>query len=415
MKRVLYSVITGERTGVFPTLIRIALTPLGWVYRILITAHQWLYDHRLLRQHRLPCPVISIGNIVAGGTGKTPAAIWVARTLQEAGIRVAILLRGYGRQEGGSVMLVSGTTPLTASGDEAVMIATGLPDVPVWVGKDRYAAGLAAIRSGKVDAIILDDGFQHRKLGRDLDILTVDATQPFGTVRNTNRYSLLPAGTLRQPPSVLNRADVILLTRTDARDFCPDTRNTKSKPRSLGVSSIKSTSRGKSRSSSHPSSDLADSLHVVKQSIKRIAPDVPIAESCHRPIELYQLGDVERVQQLQCLADHRLLAVCGIGNPNAFAETLRRYAPQYLELVAFPDHHQYRPTDLAQIQSRAAEMGATFIVTTQKDEPRLCHLLAQAPTAVGRFEALRFYVLRIELVITAGKEFLTQQLMECVK
>lgn len=363
MKRVLYSVITGERSGGFPTLIRIALTPFSWVYRILITAHQWLYAHRLLRRHRLPCPVISIGNIVAGGTGKTPTVLWIAKTLQAEGIRVAILLRGYGRQEGGPVMLVSGTTPLTASGDEAVMVATGLPDVPVWVGKDRYTAGLTAIRSGKVDAIILDDGFQHRKLGRDLDILTVDATQPFGT------GELLPAGTLRQPPSALSHADVILLTRTD----------------------------------------LAESLHEVKQTIKSIAPEVPIAESCHRPIQLYQLGDVECVQQLQCLSAHRLLAVCGIGHPNAFAETLRRFAPQHLELLAFPDHHQYRPVDLEQIQNRATEIDATLIVTTQKDEPRLLPLFAQEHAI-----ASKFYVLCIELVITEGQELLRERLTECL-
>lgn len=367
MKRVLYSVITGEISGFLPTLIRTTLTPFSWVYRILVTAHQWLYDHRLLRQHRLPCPVISVGNIVAGGTGKTPAAIWIAKTLQQAGIRAAILLRGYGRQSGSAVAFVSGSTDSTIGGDEAAMTAIELPGVPVLVGKDRYTAGLTAIHLCDVDAIILDDGFQHRKLVRDLDILTVDATQPFGIGK------LLPAGTLRQPPSALSRADVILLTRTD----------------------------------------LVESSRQARESVESVAPDISIVESCHRPIALYQLRDGEKFE-LQFLKDKRLLAVCGIGNPNAFAETLRRYEPQHVELLAFPDHHQYRPADLEQILYRATKMAATIIITTQKDEQRLCHLFAHEHTA-PKFEGLRFYVLGIELVITEGQEQLTQRLMECVE
>ena len=372
MKLALYSVITREISGFLPTLIRITLTPFSWVYRILVTAHQWLYDHGLLRQNRLPCPVISVGNIVAGGTGKTPATIWIAKTLQQAGIRSAILLRGYGRQSGPSVAFVSGGTdsiiPVTASGDEAAMTAIELPGVPVLVGKDRYTAGLQAIRSCDVQAIILDDGFQHRKLARDLEILTVDATQPFGTGK------LLPAGTLRQPTSALSRADVILLTRTD----------------------------------------LIESSHQARESVESVAPGISIVESCHHPIQLYQLGSDEKFE-LQCLKDKRLLAVCGIGNPNAFAETLRQYEPQHLELLAFPDHYQYLPADLERIQNRANEIHATLIVTTRKDEQRLQPLLAYKSAASARFEELRFYVLGIELVITEGQELLSQRIWECVK
>ena len=215
MKNYLYAIITGKATGMIPSLLISLLTPLSYIYAVLLKTRGWLYDCGLFKQKQLPCGVISVGNIVAGGTGKTPVVIWIAKYLQSEGFQVGVLLRGYGREDRHSTLVVSDgkqvLTPLIESGDEAGMIARKLPGVPVVVGSDRHAAGLEVIQLwGNTEGVlILDDGFQQRQLGRDLDILTIDSTQPFGTGK------LLPAGTLREPKTALKRADVLLLTRTD--------------------------------------------------------------------------------------------------------------------------------------------------------------------------------------------------------
>jgi tetraacyldisaccharide 4'-kinase len=243
------------------------------------------------------------------------------------------------------------------AGDEATMIAEVLPKVPVIVGRDRYEAGREAIRLWNTNVLILDDGLQHRKLARDLEIVTVDATQPFGTGR------LLPAGTLREPKSALRRADIILLTRTD----------------------------------------LAKSLPEVRRAIEKVAPGLPIVETCHQPTELYRLDTGEKSEPHR-LKDRRLFALCGIGNPAAFVETLRRYEPRCLELLAFPDHHQYTQADFRQIQNRASGIRADSIVTTQKDAPKLKDFLESGEVPV--------YVLVVELVVPRGEALLTRLLWD---
>ena len=173
-----------------------------------------LYTYGIFKARRLPCRVISVGNIVVGGTGKTPAVIAIAKHLQREGMRVAILLRGYKRRVREKVTIVSDgekvcTSPIE-SGDEAYMMAKHLRNVPIIVGKCRYSAGQVALERFKVDVLLLDDGFQHRQLERDVDILTIPTTHPFGSPEK-----LLPAGTLREPLTALRRADLILLTHAD--------------------------------------------------------------------------------------------------------------------------------------------------------------------------------------------------------
>ena len=373
MKSYLYHVIIGEIVGFRSTVFLALLTPLSWLYRIIVELRGWLYDLRFLKPKRLPRPVISVGNIVAGGTGKTPTVIWMAKTLRREGVSVAILLRGYGRQSEQSVGIVSDGKEtfmsVEASGDEAAMITSELSlglahcgkkkpaSIFVLVGKDRYAVGIHAIRSGNVEALILDDGFQHRKLARHLEIVTIDATQPFGTGK------LLPAGTLREPASALRRADLILITRID----------------------------------------LVESPLQIRRTIEKLAPGTPIVESCHQPTELYRLGTNEKFE-IHLLKGKRLLAVCGIGNPKAFADTLRRCQPKSVKLLAFPDHHRYTQKDMCQIQDCANQTQADLIVTTRKDEQELSFIS----------EGLQMLVLAVELVITNGRDVLDQKLRECV-
>ncbi len=365
MKDYLYAIITGRRMGAIPLFLIGLLTPLSYIYAVVLKTRGWLYDCGFLRQKRLPCTVISVGNIVAGGTGKTPTVIWIAKYLQSEGFQVGVLLRGYGREGHHSVSVVSDgkqtLRSLTESGDEAGMIARKLPGVPVVVGSDRYTAGLEVIQLwGHTNGVlILDDGFQRRQLARDVDLLTIDSSQPFGTGK------LLPAGTLREPKSALRRADILLLTRTDlATEF----------------------------------------VHF-----DRLADGKQIFESCHRPTRLHQLTTSEACP-LDLLKRQRILAVCGIGNPEAFAGTLRRFEPKAVELLAFPDHHRYSSADINDISARACEVRADIVVTTEKDSQKLESVAAT--TASLHAEPVQFFVLEVELEILTNMEALKKRLRQ---
>ncbi|RKU08557.1 tetraacyldisaccharide 4'-kinase [Candidatus Poribacteria bacterium] len=382
MKDYLYAIITGRTTGVIPSLLIGLLTPLSYIYALVLKTRGWLYDCGFFKQKQLPCGVISVGNIVAGGTGKTPVVIWIAKYLQSEGFQVAVLLRGYKRLGHHSISVISDgkgvLTTLTDSGDEADMIARKLPGVPVVVGSDRYAAGLEVIQLwGNTEGVlILDDGFQRRQLARDLDILTIDSTQPFGTGK------LLPAGTLREPKTALKRADILLLTRTD-----------------LAAESIDFEQFGQG-----------------KQAFR----------TCHQPTKLYQLSagsdrsesspiDRDRLERdeecaLDLLEGQHLLAVCGIGNPEAFAGTLRQCEPKAVELLAFPDHHRYSLGDLNDISARARDIGANIVVTTEKDSQKLEAFVATTEFSLP--ESVQFFVLEIELEIRTNPDALKKRLYQ---
>ena len=363
MKDYLYAVITGRRTGIIRSLLIGLLTPLSYIYAVVLKTRGWLYDRGIFKQRQLPCPVISVGNIVAGGTGKTPGVIWIAKYLQNEGFQVGILLRGYGREDRHSTLVVSDgkrvLTPLAESGDEAGMIARKLPGVPVVVGRDRYTAGIEVIQLWKHTngVLILDDGFQRRQLARDLDILTIDSTQPFGTGK------LLPAGTLREPKPALKRADILLLTRTD---------------QAAGSINFEQFGQGKQ-----------------------------VCQTCHQPTRLYQLSTGEECV-LYLLNGQHILAVCGIGNPEAFAGTLRQFEPKAVELLAFPDHHRYSLADLNAITARARDIGANIVVTTEKDAQKLEAFAATTEFSLP--ESVQFFVLEIELKIRTNPEALKKRL-----
>lgn len=370
MRNYLYFVITRKVTGLLPTLLLALLTPLSYLYAATVKLRNWLYECRLFKSKRLPCTVISVGNIASGGTGKTPAVIWIAKVLLAADRRPAILLRGYLRQEKmpGTRVVSDGREILAsveASGDEAVMIARELSSVPVLVGKDRYKAGCHALGQLECDVLILDDGFQHRKLGRDLDIVTVNAAQPIGTGK------LLPAGTLREPVSALQRADLIMLTRVDT----------------------------------------AKSVAAVREDITKLVGDKPIIESRHEPTRLYRLGGGEEVG-FGVLKGKNVLAVCGIGNPGTFAKTLRRYQPETVELLPFPDHHHYSRADVVRIQQEAQQAEADFVITTRKDELKLADLCTDEGDTTAR-DYPPILVLAVELSVTAGECLLTRHLEKC--
>ncbi|MGH7376234.1 MAG: tetraacyldisaccharide 4'-kinase, partial [Candidatus Methylomirabilales bacterium] len=214
------AVARGEEApgGAGGVLLRAGLRIASWAYGTAVVARTAAYRARLLATHRVPCPVVSVGNLTAGGTGKTPCVIFLARHLQQHGFRPAILLRGYGRRGGTGLLVASAgqglLVPAAEAGDEASLLAEVLPGVPVILAADRVRGAEVALSRCGADLLILDDGYQHLRLQRDLDILLLDARSPFGS------GALLPRGLLREPPAAADRADLVILTRADqARDL----------------------------------------------------------------------------------------------------------------------------------------------------------------------------------------------------
>ena len=382
--------VHGQQNPFLPPFPRPAAALLKHLYAAIVTLRNALYTRGIFQTRRLPCTVISVGNIVVGGTGKTPAVIAIAKQLQADGVRVAILLRGYKRQSREKITIVTDGEQrfctAAESGDEADMMARLLPGIPIIVGRHRYAAGQLAINRFKSEVLLLDDGFQHRQLHRDEDIVTVDATRPFGTGQ------FLPAGTLREPITALRRADIILLTRTDSigrRDIpVPKTEPISTSRRDIPVPKTPTIQTGRAFLQE-------EGLHAdIREELGKLVPNTPVLESVHRPTHLYRLSDAGDSEQLplKWLSGKRLLAVCGIGNPNAFVTTLNHYTPETVELLAFPDHHVYTEADCQRIQRKMTQTGAACIVTTQKDEQKLVRFAEELPIAV----------LAVTLVITDG-------------
>ena len=323
----------------------------GIAYRGLVAARDGLYAGRVLRSRALGCPVVSVGNLTVGGTGKTPAVELAVRTLGELGHRPAVLSRGYGRR-GGGVQVVADAASIRLdadeAGDEPFLLARRLPGVPVVVGANRWEAGRLARARFAPTALVLDDGFQHRTLRKDLEIVMARATRPWGNGR------LLPGGPLREPLAALRRASLVVATGAHA---------------------------------------VADAGEVTA-SVERWAPGVPVLTARHVPAEWFEAGSMRLVAPAT-LPGSRLLAFAGIGTPANFQRTLDEAGIALAGFETFADHHWYTGEDLRRLDRQAATAGADGLVTTEKDWARLRRL---APG--GR----PLYVLVVRLVLTSGAE-----------
>jgi tetraacyldisaccharide 4'-kinase len=278
------------------------------------------------RQH-LPALVVSIGNLVTGGTGKTPLTLWLSRHLVGRGQRVAVLSRGYGRTHQGvsRVAAAASTRPQVLHfGDEPVLMAAKLTDTPVWVGRQRSASGRAAIASSQAEILILDDGFQHLALHRDLDLVLLDANNPWGN------GALLPLGPLREPLEHLRRADALILTRAAN----------------------------------------AEATQRLRAQLQEQFPSKPIF-CCQHRLAALRWGLGGPVVSGDALRDQPVLAFAGIAKPASFLQMLRESGIRVVEKRIFPDHHFYRPHDLAELLDAAAVRKARLLVTTEKDAVRL--------------------------------------------
>lgn len=363
----LYKLVHGEKHGILANLVLVLLRFFSLIYGLGVVVKLSLYRFGLLKRHKLPCPVISLGNITVGGTGKTPTALTLAAIIRDMGYRVVILNRGYRAKWKGQVGLVSDGRKIymssTEAGDEAFLLAKNLPGVAVVIGRNRSITGDYAVKHLKAELIILDDGYQHWQLERDVDIVLVDTLNRFG-----NSF-LLPRGTLREPLSHLNRAHAFLLTKVDQ-----STGNAREAIRSV----------------------------LAKYNDKAI-----VVESTHSPqsfieIEEWYKGSSSGAIQLEHIKEMRVLPFCAIGNPSSFAQTITGLGANILDFEQFPDHHDYTMAEMHCIMQKAIDKGASALVTTDKDAVKIPSEFIHSE----RF--LPVYVLIIKVEFAEGDEQLIE-------
>ena len=305
--------VDGRATGLVATLGRTGLSAIEIPYESLIRLRNYGYDHSILTVKKASAPVISVGNLTLGGTGKTPLVAWLAHWFAQHNKKPAIISRGYKAKTG-------------QLSDEAAELKILLPTVPHYANKQRIIAAGEAVTKGS-DVLLLDDGFQHRQIGRDLNLVTIDATDPFGCNR------LFPRGLLREPLWGLKRADALVLTRTDQVSI--KTRN-----------------------------------EIQEQCFQFVGShDKPWIETEHRPSNLRLVDGT--TQPLKTLQDKRILSLSAIGNPAAFHRTLTTLGHEPVATLTFPDHHTYTTDDIHRISEETESVGAEIIVTTLKDLVKL--------------------------------------------
>jgi tetraacyldisaccharide 4'-kinase len=334
------------------------LTPLLYIasrlYGFGVRFRLWLYRRHLLTTRRLPLKVISIGNLTVGGTGKTPITALVARYLQRKGIKTAVLSRGYRgtKVKEGAVISDPGSIKgtLEEGGEEPYWLAQKLPGIPVVIGKDRFRSGMLCLKQWKTEWVILDDGFQHLRLKRDIDILLLSSQFLLSSKK------LLPWGVLREPMEETRRADIILITHTEGLD-------------------------------SFQRKEMAGEI------LSRF-PAIPVFFSEHRPIILWSYPH-KKVISFSELEGKSVVGFCGLAYPESLVISLKQLLADTVQLVQFRDHHYYREKDKRYLETLSRSLKVNWLVTTEKDAMKL-----------GKWEPtdLQILVLGIEVEVQ-GEDF----------
>ena len=341
------NLVSGRQRGFRGVCLRSVLAGIELPYSLAVRWRNRRYDRHSKYVHEVRVPVVSVGNLTLGGTGKTPMVAWIGRRLRELGVRVTLISRGYGAEAG-------------SRNDEAIELERRLPDVPHLQDPDRIAAATIAIEELGCQMILLDDAFQHRCIHRDLDIVLLDALEPFGFER------VFPRGTLREPLTGLRRAHAVVLTRADMIDC-------------------------------HERS-------AIRERVARLAPHVPWAEVVHAPEALLACdGATENLDRLQ---GRPVAAFCGIGNPAGFRHTLKACGYEVAALKEFPDHHRYSRDDIEQLEHWAGQTGAVAVVCTAKDLVKI---------GLERLGTLPLRALTIGMKFLEGQQHLEAQLAELVQ
>lgn len=335
-------IVSGRRRGVWASVLRGGLRVAEFFYSAAVQWRNRRYDRGAAVAHRVAARVVSVGNLTLGGTGKTPLVHWIAEWFHSQDVRVAVVSRGYGSKDG-------------EENDEARELQWLMPDVPHVENPDRVAAAQEAIRAFNSQVIVLDDGFQHRRIARDLDIVLLDALEPFGFGH------VFPRGTLREPVAGLRRADVVILSRAD----------------------------------------LLNPIERAKiwRTVRRYAPKAICAETIHAPRELIAANG--QGLPLETIRGQSVAAFCGIGNPAGFRHTLETCGCKVAGFREFPDHHLFTPKDIDLLAGWSHELGVSAIVCTCKDMVKL-----RAERLAGR----PLWAIRIEMEFQSGEESLESRL-----
>jgi len=341
----------------------------AFLYQSGVGARNTAYDRGWIRQAQLPCPVISVGNLTVGGTGKTSCAELLATKLRGLGKRVAILSRGYGGRlpqpywllHKDGQLLVNGQPAAVRNGvaDEPHVLASHLAEVPIVVGVRRERTGRQACEQFHADVLILDDGFQYRRLHRDLEVVLVNARMPLGG------WPLFPRGPMREPMASLKRASVVIVTKAD---------------------------------------QSLEMLAAMEERLRTFNPTAVMVAAVHEPIGIVD-GSTGEAVPLDRLGTARVHLLSSIGDPEGFERTVRQVGGTVLSHAAFPDHHRYRPGEYEGILRQASAAGVEALVTTEKDAIRL----RQSGAESGRRD-LPLWVLRVRMSLLRGEELLDGRL-----
>jgi tetraacyldisaccharide 4'-kinase len=314
------SLVSGERRGIGASAARGGLRVLGFLYGRVMAVRNAYYDTWAMPAW-LDVPVVSVGNLTVGGTGKTPMTIWLCERLLERGRKPAVLSRGYKASAEGVA-------------DELLLVSRRVPQAVAIAHADRLRAGRMAIEQYQVKAAILDDGFQHRRLGRDLDILLIDATRPFGYGH------ILPGGLLRERISAMRRADAVIITRADQAD--------------------------------------AGKIATIEKIVREWNREAPIVQAVHEPSGFADLAGTP----VDAPTDMRVGAIAGIARPNAFVRTLADLGLSPAATAVYPDHYAYSTTDVERIAAWARDEKLGCLLTTEKDAVKLARIGGHWPMPV---------------------------------
>ena len=343
MKKYFYELMTDQRSGLLDKIIQMILWVLSLGYGVVVALTRSLYQKGSLSVYQAPKPVVSIGNITTGGVGKTPLVIWLVKVLNQRGIKAAVLSRGYGAAQG--------------LNDEAKMFQEIFPQVPILVGRNRKASIQKALAQEPVDMLVADDAFQHFPLKRDLDIVTIDATNPFGNGH------LVPRGILREKQEALARADVFVLTKTDK---------------------------------------VQDTKGLFKR-LHQMNPEALIVQSSHTPRYFREIF-TEKFHALNAFENQRAVAFCAIADPFSFKQALQKLSVVMVRDFIFMDHYSYKERDLKKIADCAHKENVNILVTTHKDAVKILPFKKWC-------QGLTVLSLDIDLEITQGQDELIDRIL----
>lgn len=304
------------------TVLQKILYPISKIYGFVVTTRIFFYKKGILKTVRFPVPVISVGNITVGGTGKTPVVEYISRYLQKKGKKVAILSRGYAAH----IKQKNRSLSKDVCNDEYLLLRENVPEIPNILNKNRIKGGLEAINLFQTEYLLLDDGFQHLKLARDIDIVTIDALNPFGYEQT------FPRGLLREPLEGLKRADLIILTHADQCN--------------------------------------QDAIAFITNRLHKIAGHVPVIETVHKPTCLEAAKD-SALMDISCLSGKKVFGFCAIGNPMSFRKSMESLGAELVGFQVFPDHHVYTSSELEELNIEAQRVKPDAIIITQKDKVKL--------------------------------------------